>query len=76
MGNRYTYFISKNQGISELIPEKEQKELLAEEQSATSLKEKILITYNNRRSFPFDEKYDIKNTVSAFINSPFFKLDD
>ena len=57
----------KNQGIAELIPEKERKDLLAEEQSAESLKEKILIAYNNRRSYPFDEKYDIKNTVSSFL---------
>jgi glycosyltransferase involved in cell wall biosynthesis len=57
----------KNQGISELIPEKERKNLLAEEQSAESLKEKILIEYNNRRNYPFDEKYDIKNTVSDFL---------
>ena len=40
------------------------------------LKLKILIAYNNRRSYPFDEKYDIKNTISTFINSPFFKSDD
>ena len=66
----------KNQGIAELIPEKERRNILAEEQSAESLKEKILIAYNNRRSYPFDEKYDIKNTISEFINSPFFKSDD
>jgi len=66
----------KNQGIAELIPEKERKNLLAEEQSVESLKEKIWIAYNNSRSYPFDEKYDIKNTISTFINSPFFKSDD
>tara|TARA_B100000767_G_scaffold275133_1_gene310611 strand:+ start:546 stop:1703 length:1158 start_codon:yes stop_codon:yes gene_type:complete len=66
----------ENQGISELISEKERKNLLAEEQSAESLEEKIWIAYNNRRSYPFDEKYDIKNTISTFINSPFFKSDD
>ena len=66
----------KNQGIAELIPEKERKDLLAEEQSPESLKEKILITYNNRRSYPFDPKYDIQNTISTFINSPFFKSND
>ena len=37
-----TLFLSiKNQGIAELIPEKERKDLLAEEQSAESLKGKI-----------------------------------
>ena len=71
-----TPFLSiRNQGISELIPEKERKNLLAEEQSAESLKEKIVIAYNNRRSYPFDKKYNIKNTISTFINSPFFKSD-
>ena len=63
-----TPFIAiREQGISEVIPEKERKNLLAEEQSAESLKEKIWIAYNNRKSYPFDEKYDIKNTVSNFL---------
>ena len=66
----------KNQGIAELIPEKERKNLLAEEQSAESLKEKIWIAYNNRRSYPFDEKYDIKNTIYNFLSLDIFEKND
>jgi len=66
----------KNQGIAELIPAEETDNLLADEKSPESLKEKIMIAYNNRRSYPFDEKYDIKNTISSFINSSFFCNND
>jgi glycosyltransferase involved in cell wall biosynthesis len=66
----------EGQGISELIPKKERKTFLAEVQSVESLMEKILLAYNNRKSYPFDEKYDIKNTIKEFINSSFFKSDD
>lgn len=67
----------EGQGISELISDKERKNILAEKQSTESLKEKILIAYNNRtRNYPFDEKYDIKNTIKEFINYLFFKSDD
>ena len=66
----------KNQGISELIPEYEINNLLADEKSPISLKEKILGEYNRKRSYPFDEKYDIKNTIKEFMNYSFFKSDD
>jgi len=66
----------KNQGISELIPEYEIDNLLADEKSPISLKEKILSEYNRKRSYPFDEKYDIKNTIKEFMNYSFFKSDD
>ena len=66
----------KNQGISELIPEYEINNLLADEKSPISLKEKILGEYNRKRSYPFDEKYDIKNTIKEFVNYSFFKSDD
>ena len=66
----------KNQGISELIPEYEIDNLLADEKSPISLKEKILGEYNRKRSYPFDEKYDIKNTIKEFMNYSFFKSDD
>ena len=66
----------KNQGISELIPEYEINNLLADEKSPISLKEKILGEYHRKRSYPFDEKYDIKNTIKEFINHSFFKSDD
>ena len=63
----------KEQGISELIPESEIDNLLAIEKSPSSLKEKILGEYNNRRNFPFNEKYDIKNTIKEFMSYSFFK---
>jgi glycosyltransferase involved in cell wall biosynthesis len=66
----------KNQGIAELIPECEIDNLLADEKSPESLKEKILGEYNRKRSYPFDEKYAIKNTIKEFINYSFFKSDD
>ena len=66
----------KNQGISELIPEYEIDNLLADEKSPISLKEKILGEYHRKRSYPFDEKYDIKNTIKEFMNYSFFKSDD
>jgi glycosyltransferase involved in cell wall biosynthesis len=66
----------KNQGISELIPEYEINNLLADEKSPISLKEKILGEYHRKRSYPFDEKYDIKNTIKEFMNHSFFKSDD
>ena len=62
----------ESQGISDLIPKKERKTFLAEVQSTESLKEKILLAYNNRKSYPFDERYDIKNTIKEFMNYPFF----
>ena len=66
----------EGQGISELISNKEKKKILAEEQSAESLKEKILIAYNNRMSYPFDEKYDIKNTIYDFLSLDIFEKND
>ena len=66
----------ENQGISELIPEYEIDNLLANKKSPTSLKEKILGEYNRKRNYPFDEKYDIKNTIKEFMNYPFFKSDE
>tara|TARA_B100001142_G_scaffold35752_2_gene31551 strand:- start:15237 stop:16331 length:1095 start_codon:yes stop_codon:yes gene_type:complete len=62
----------RNQGISELIPEDEVNNLLSEERNPESLKEKILAEYKKRRSYEFDSKYDIKNTISEFLKLPFF----
>ena len=68
-----TPFIAiKNQGIEELISQQERACLLAEAQSPYSLKEKILDEYHKKRAFPFDKQYDIKNTILAFLNKPFF----
>ena len=64
-----------NQGISELIPVHEIDNLLADEKSTSSLKEKILNEYNRKRSYPFDEKYDIKNSIKEFMSYSFFKSD-
>lgn len=57
----------KGQGFSELIVENEKNNLLADEKSPESLKEKILGEYNRRREYPFDKKYNIKNTISEFL---------
>ena len=65
-----------NQGISELIPVHEIDNLLADEKSTSSLKEKILNEYNRKRSFPFDEKYDIKNTICDFLALNIFEKYD
>jgi glycosyltransferase involved in cell wall biosynthesis len=72
-----TPFIAiKNQGISELIPENEINNLLADEKSPKSLKEKIYGEYNKKRNFPFDEKYDIKNTIYDFLSLAIFEKND
>tara|TARA_B100001778_G_C18539003_1_gene607351 strand:+ start:60 stop:1211 length:1152 start_codon:yes stop_codon:yes gene_type:complete len=62
-----------NQGVSELIPENEKEYLLADAKSFISLKEKILGEYKKKREFKFNQKYDIKNTISDFLKLPFFK---
>jgi len=70
-----TPFIAiQEQGISEVIPANEVENLLANKKSPESLKEKILGEYNRKRKYPFNEKYDIKNTISEFLNYTFFKL--
>ena len=55
------------QGISELIPVSERKNLLAEKRSPSSLKDKILREYQKNRSYPFDNKYNISNTIKEFL---------
>jgi len=66
----------EDQGISELIPEKDRKTLLAEVNSTESLKEKILIAYKNRNSYSFNSRYDIKNTIFNFLSLDIFKKHD
>ena len=66
----------EGQGFSELIAEDEKNNLLAKQKSPESLKEKILGEYTRNRKFPFNEVYGIKNTISAFINSSFFRNND
>ena len=66
----------EGQGISELISKKDRKTLLAKVQSTESLKEKILVAYNNRKTYPFDIRYDIKNTIYNFLLLDIFKKYD
>lgn len=63
----------KNQGISELIPEHEYNNLLADPKSPSSLKEKILNEYNKKRDYDFDNKFNILNTINDYLNYSFFK---
>ena len=68
-----TPFISiKGQGISELIPEKDREHFMAKEESVESLTEKILLQYNTRRDFPFDNNYDLNKIISKFLKQSFF----
>ena len=66
----------KGQGIAELIPHNEKNNLLADEKSPLSLKEKIYEEYKRKRNFPFDSKYDIKNTINNFLLLDIFKIND
>jgi glycosyltransferase involved in cell wall biosynthesis len=66
----------KDQGIAELIPVNEKNNLLADKKSPESLKEKIIGEYKRKRSYPFNDNYDIKNTIKQFTNYSFFKSDD
>ncbi|MEE2700031.1 MAG: glycosyltransferase family 4 protein [Bacteroidota bacterium] len=59
----------KMQGIAEVLPENELGNLLANQQDPSSLKAKIMAEYQKRRELIFDDKYDIKNTISMFLNS-------
>ena len=68
-----TPFIAvEGQGISELIIDEDKNAILAQVQSIESLKEKILIAFNNRKSYPFNKKYDIKNTILNFLSLSIF----
>ncbi len=62
-----------NQGISELIPDSEFDNLLAQERSPESLKDKIYSEYSKRRVFIFNKNYSIKNTIQQFIQYKFFQ---
>ena len=50
--------------------------LLADKKSPESLKQKIKAEYNRKRSYSFNENYDIKNTIAQFIKYSFFRSDD
>ena len=67
-----TPFIAiEDQGISELIPNNKKKDFLAIRESVVSLQEKILAAADSD-VFPFDERYNIKNTISDFLNQSIF----
>jgi glycosyltransferase involved in cell wall biosynthesis len=66
----------QGQGFAELVAEDEKNNLLAQKISPESLKEKIFGEYTRKRKYPFNEMYDIKNTISAFIDLPFFDIDN
>lgn len=66
----------EGQGISELIIDEDRDAILAQVQSTESLKEKILIAFNNRNTYPFNPKYDIKNTICDFLALKIFKSYD
>ena len=66
----------KEQGIAELIPINEIDNLLADKKLPESLKEKIIGEYNRKRCYPFNEKYDINNTINNFLTLNIFKNDN
>lgn len=68
-----TKFIGiEGQGISELISNYDKKNLLAVKKSVSSLKEKIRLAYNSGGNYNFDMRYAINNTISEFLQQPFF----
>ena len=66
----------EGQGFSELVREDEKNNLIAKKNSPESLKEKILGEYKRNRNYPFDEKYDIKNTIYDFLSLDIFEKND
>lgn len=68
-----TPFIAvRNQGISELIPDDMKDKFLVSKSDELNLSKRILDFKNNTVSFPFDEKYNIKNTISNFLKNQVF----
>jgi len=57
----------EGQGFSELVSENEMENLIAKKQSPESLKDRIFEEYKKRRIYVFNEKYDIRNTISEFV---------
>jgi len=62
----------RGQGISDLIPNDEIKNLLVDARSPKSLKVKIFDEYKKRRRYLFNPKYDINNTIREFLAQSFF----
>ncbi|MAX68850.1 MAG: hypothetical protein CMP60_04070, partial [Flavobacteriales bacterium] len=68
-----TPFIAvRNQGISELIPDDMKDNFLVSKSDELNLSKSILDFKNNTVLFPFDEKYNIKNTISNFLKNQVF----
>jgi glycosyltransferase involved in cell wall biosynthesis len=59
------------QGVSEIIASDEKNNLLVKSKSPKILKDKILAEYNKNRIYVFNQRYNIKNTISEFIENYF-----
>ena len=60
----------ENQGISELLNEKQKVKMLSKEKDAADLSEKILFFYNNRSyTNEFNSKFYLNNTVKNFLKN-------
>ena len=59
----------QGQGIAEVISKKQQDVYLAKANNLISLKECITTVMDSNNKFLFDKKYDIRNTVSNFLNN-------
>ena len=68
-----TPFIAvKNQGISEIIPYNWKELMLVDKSCDEVLSKKINYFMENKVLFTFDQKYDIKNTISEFLKHNIF----
>ena len=68
------YIAVKEQGISELVPEKVKDKMLVSKSDEIELAEKILYFINNNIDFTFDRTYDIKSTISEFLKNKVFHV--
>ena len=60
----------ENQGISELLNEKQKVKMLSKEKDAADLSEKILFFYNNRNyTNEFNSKFYLNNTIKNFLKN-------
>ena len=60
----------ENQGISELLNEKQKVKMLSKEKDAADLSEKILFFYNNRSyTNEFNSKFYLDNTIKNFLKN-------
>ena len=60
----------ENQGISELLNEKQKVKMLSKEKDAADLSEKIFFFYNNRSyTNEFNSKFYLNNTIKNFLKN-------